>query len=235
MEEIVELSTLNNEACTIQSFNFEWKKYYTLIECVMLFFIAPIALYWFRHFLAFRLVPVLLLLALGCMIYIASSKEFELPILWNTRNFLSHIKQILITLIGIGIAIGTLTYLFFGDRFLVFPINRPHAALTFVLLYPLLAALPQEIIFKCFFFHRYRSIFPGPLPLIFFNGLSFGLFHLWYGNFIAPILSIFAGMILAYRYLQTKSLLLVSIEHGLMGILLYVVGMGWFFYSGSIQ
>lgn len=235
MEELAELPTLNNEAGTIHRFNIEWKKYYIHIECVVLFFITPIALYWFRHLLAFKLVPVLLLLALGCVIYIATAKEFDLSILLNTRNFLSHIKQILITIIGIGIFIGAFTYLLYEDRFLVFPINRPNAVLIFVLLYPLLAALPQEIIFKCFFFHRYRSIFPGPLSLILFNGLSFGLFHLWYANIIAPILSIFAGMILAYRYLQTKSLLIISIEHSLMGILIYVAGLGWFFYSGSIQ
>jgi hypothetical protein len=141
----------------------------------------------------------------------------------------------LVTFICISIFLGIFTYLRYGDRFFVFPIDRPNAALIFAMIYPLSAALPQEIIFKCFFFQRYRSVFPGPLSLIMLNGLSFGLFHLWYANMIAPIFSIFAGMILAYRYLKTKSLLIISIEHSLMGIFLYVVGLGWFFYSGSIQ
>jgi uncharacterized protein len=40
------------------------------------------------------------------------------------------------------------------------------------------SALPREIIFKSFFFHRYGSIFPGPAAMILLNGISFGLFHL---------------------------------------------------------
>jgi membrane protease YdiL (CAAX protease family) len=52
---------------------------------------------------------------------------------------------------------------------------------------------------------------------------------------IAPVFAMFAGMILAYRYLKTKSLLIITIEHSLLGIVLYLTGLGWFFYSGSIQ
>lgn len=235
MGEFIKQLVLNNENRIVRYFDVEWKRDILRIECAVLFFIIPIALYWFRHLLAFKLMPILLLLALGCMIYMFSDKAFDRSVLWNTRNFLSHMKQIVIAFISLSIFLGIFTYLVYEDRFFVFPIDRPNAALIFALTYPLLGALPQEIIFKCFFFHRYRSVFPGPLSLIIFNGLSFGLFHLWYANIIAPIFSIFAGMILAYRYFKTKSLLTITIEHSLMGIFLYIVGLGWFFYSGSIQ
>ncbi|MFZ2633772.1 MAG: CPBP family intramembrane glutamic endopeptidase [Desulfosalsimonadaceae bacterium] len=235
MGEFIKQVVLNNENRIIRYFDVEWKRDILRIECAVLFFIVPLALYWFRHLLAFKLMPVLLLLALGCMIYLISDKAFDRSIFWNTSHFSFHMKQILITFMGISIFLGLFTYLVYADRFFVFPIDKPNATLIFVLMYPLLGALPQEIIFKCFFFHRYRSVFPGTLSLIIFNGLSFGLFHLWYANIIAPIFSIFAGMILSYRYLKTKSLLAISIEHSLMGIFLYVVGLGWFFYSGSIQ
>lgn len=234
MGEFIKQVVLNNDRI-IRYFDVEWKRDILRIECAVLFFIVPLALYWFRHLLAFKLMPVLLLLALGCMIYLISDKAFDRSVLWNTRDFLSHMKQILIAFISAAIFLGIFTYLVYEDRFFVFPIDKPNAALIFILMYPLLGALPQEIIFKCFFFQRYRSVFPGSLSLIMFNGLSFGLFHLWYANIIAPIFSIFAGMILAYRYLKTKSLLAISIEHSLMGIFLYIVGLGWFFYSGSIQ
>ncbi len=235
MNELIKRATFNRQTGVLQSFDAEWKRYFILIECLILFFITPVILYWFRHLLAFRLLPVLLFLALGCIIYMSATKAFDFSIFWNTRNFLSHTKSILVTFTCISILIGLLTYLVYEDRFFVFPIDRPNAALIFILMYPLLSAVPQEIIFKCFFFHRYGALFPGPLSLIFFNGLSFGLFHLWYGNAVAPVLSLFAGMLMAYRYLKTNSLLLVSIEHSLMGILIYIVGLGWFFYSGSIQ
>ncbi|MCA1788254.1 MAG: CPBP family intramembrane metalloprotease, partial [Desulfobacteraceae bacterium] len=149
-------------------------------------------------------------------------------------HFSSRMKQVLVTCIGIGILLGLFTCLMFEDRFFVFPIDRPNAVLTFVLMYPLLGALPQEIIFKGFFFHRYRSIFSGPVSLVVLNGLSFGLFHLWYANMIAPVLSVFAGIILGCRYVKTKSLIITSMEHSVLGIILYMIGLGWFFYSGSI-
>ncbi|MCA1787728.1 MAG: CPBP family intramembrane metalloprotease, partial [Desulfobacteraceae bacterium] len=149
-------------------------------------------------------------------------------------HFSSRMKQVLVTCIGIGILLGLFTCLMFEDRFFVFPIDRPNSVLTFMLMYPLLGALPQEIIFKVFFFHRYRSIFSGPVSLVVLNGLSFGLFHLWYANMIAPILSVFAGIILGCRYVKTKSLIITSMEHSVLGIILYMIGLGWFFYSGSI-
>ncbi|MFO7911638.1 MAG: CPBP family intramembrane glutamic endopeptidase [Desulfotignum sp.] len=212
-----------------------WKKLRLKIECLVLFFMVPIALYWFRHMLAFKLAPVLLLSAFICLIYLFSDKTFDRSVLWKMPDLSTHMQHILITLMGISLFLGLFTYLLYENLFLVFPINRPNAALIFVLLYPLLGALPQEIIFKSFFFHRYGDIFPGQVSLVVLNGLSFGLFHLWYANMIAPVFSIFAGMILGYRYLKTQSLLITSIEHSIMGIFLYLIGLGWFFYSGSIQ
>lgn len=235
MAELFKSIALSSGLNFIQNPEIEWKKFFIRIECAVLFFILPVALYWFRHLLAFKLMPLLLLIALGSIIYLFSDKTFDRCSLWNFRRLTSHMMQVLITLMGIGVFIVLFTYLFYEDRFFVFPIDRPNAAMTFFLMYPLLGALPQEIIFKSFFFHRYRSLFPGPRSLVILNGISFGLFHLWYANIIAPVFSIFAGMILACRYLKTKSLVIISIEHSLMGILLYVVGLGWFFYSGCIQ
>ena len=235
MGEWIKTAVLTGGVTAFRNADIEWKRIFIRMECMVLFFILPIALYWFRHLLAFKLMPILLLLALGCMIYLFSDKTFDRCALWNTDHFFPRMKQIIIVFIGISIFLGIFTYLIFEDRFFVFPINRPNAALTFMLMYPLLGALPQEIIFKSFFFHRYRPIFRGPMSLIILNGLSFGLYHLWYANIIAPVFSIFAGMILGYRYWKTKSLLIITIEHSLMGIALYVIGLGWFFYSGSIQ
>ena len=228
-------AVLTNAIPYIRNFDAEWKEILLRFECAALFFVLPVGLYWLRHLLAFKLMPILLLLALGCLIYLWTDKTFDRTALWNARPFISPIKQILVTFTGVAFFLAIFTFLFFEHRLFVFPINRPHAALTFALMYPLLGALPQEIIFKSFFFHRYRNLFPGSRSLILLNGLSFGLYHLWYANIIAPVFSVFAGMILAYRYLKTRSLVLITIEHSLLGIFLYFVGLGWFFYSGSIR
>jgi membrane protease YdiL (CAAX protease family) len=118
---------------------------------------------------------------------------------------------------------------------MAFPRDNPTRWAVVLLLYPLLAALPQEVFFRCFFFHRYRQLFPCPTLMILASALSFSLAHLLYANWIAPLLSFLGGLLFGWRYWQTRSLLAVSIEHALWGNFLFTVGIGWFFYSGAIR
>ena len=116
----------------------------------------------------------------------------------------------------------------------MFPKARPYLWLAVMILYPVLAAYPQEIIFRGFFFQRYGTLFPNQAVLIIVNGICFGCAHLLFGNWFAPVLSTLGGILFAYRYTKSNSLLIVSIEHGLWGDFLFTVGLGWYFYSGSI-
>ena len=47
-------------------------------------------------------------------------------------------------------------------------------------------------------------------------------------------LGIFGGYIFASTYKKTKSLLIVSIEHALYGNTIFFLGLGWFFWGGSV-
>ena len=120
------------------------------------------------------------------------------------------------------------------NLFFFFPKERFNVWLGVMLLYPALAAYPQEVVFRGFFFHRYGKLFSRPVTLIIVNGICFGWAHLVYGNWVAPVISTLGGFLFAYRYLQSRSLLVVGIEHGLWGNFLFTVGLGWYFYSGSI-
>jgi membrane protease YdiL (CAAX protease family) len=104
-----------------------------------------------------------------------------------------------------------------------------------VLVYSAISAPPQEFVYRKFFFERYRSLFNSPGRLILVNALSFGLGHAVYGNWIAPVLSTFGGLLFAYRYHRTGFTLVVGIEHALWGNFIFTSGIGWYFYSGAIQ
>jgi membrane protease YdiL (CAAX protease family) len=67
------------------------------------------------------------------------------------------------------------------------------------------------------------------------NALSFGLSHLFYGNWVAPVLAFFGGLLFAWRYQTSRSLGTVVIEHALWGDFLFTTGIGWYFYSGAIR
>jgi membrane protease YdiL (CAAX protease family) len=168
------------------------------------------------------------------MVYLVLDKRFPNVNFWRTENLLLQLRNIFLTFMFPAIAAFLWTYLAFEGHFLVFPKKNLYIWIVVLLLYPVLAAYPQEIIFRAFFFQRYATLFSIPSILALVNGISFGWVHLVYGNWIAPILSTMGGILFAYRYMKSRSILIVGIEHGLWGDFLFTIGLGWYFYSGSI-
>ena len=99
---------------------------------------------------------------------------------------------------------------------------------------PDLLGLSQELIFRTFFFHRYRRLF-GPVGLVVASGIAFGVAHLFFNNWIAPVMTTVGGMLFALTYRQSRSTLQACLEHALWGDFLFTIGLGWYFYGGSIQ
>jgi hypothetical protein len=106
--------------------------------------------------------------------------------------------------------------------------------LAVLVFYPLLSALPQELIFRAFIFHRYRTVFTTPRTMILASAASFGLAHLILGNAMAPVVSVLGGALFAYTYWKSRSLPLVGLEHALWGDWLFTLGYGRYFYGGHI-
>tara|TARA_B100000927_G_C16451280_1_gene463935 strand:- start:303 stop:632 length:330 start_codon:yes stop_codon:yes gene_type:complete len=99
--------------------------------------------------------------------------------------------------------------------------------------YPILSALPQEFIFTTFFFSRYEDIIPEKLQIL-TSAIIFTYAHVLFINFIAPFLSLFGGLIFANTYKKTNSLALVAFEHSLYGNSLFFMGLGYYFWGGSV-
>lgn len=110
-----------------------------------------------------------------------------------------------------------------------------------MILYPLLSASTQEIMYRVFFFHRYRELFGGQTwLLIWVNAILFAYAHiiflrendLFHESAHAIWLSLVAGLIFAWRYERTRSFWAVFIEHSIYGNLIFAIGFGRFFYTG---
>ena len=205
------------------------------IECVGVFFVAPVGLYFLRHQLAHRVIPLLIMAAGLCAWYLVKERDFDRRAIWRTQDLGRHFKEMSLPLALTILPLAAFTYLFMQDKFLAMPSAKPGVWLLLLVLYPLLAAYPQEVVFRGFFFQRYRQLFPHPNTMILASGISFGLAHIFYGNWVAPVMAGLGGLLFGYRYLRSKSLIAVGVEHGLWGNLLYTLGLGWFFYSGSIS
>jgi hypothetical protein len=133
--------------------------------------------------------------------------------------------------------IGMTIFIWFYDpeRMLGLVMERPLFVPVLLILYPLISALPQELIFCSFFFERYRIFFGDGMKMVAASAIIFAYAHVLYINPVAPTLSLIGGYIFAMTYLKTKSLALVTIEHGLYGNFLFVIGLGWYFFGGSVH
>lgn len=116
-----------------------------------------------------------------------------------------------------------------------FPQREPTWWLVVMLAYPLLSVYPQELIFRTFFFHRYESLFKTRLGCLLLSAAVFGLAHLFFNHWLAPTMTAVGGYLFASTYARSRSTVWVSIEHALWGDFLFTIGLGYYFWGGSIR
>ena len=101
--------------------------------------------------------------------------------------------------------------------------------------YPLFSVIPQGLAYRALFFHRYKKLFSRKYTLILASAVFFSFGHLLYKNWIVLGLTFIAGLVFAYRYYQSKSLLLSILEHAMYGVWLFASGLGYFFVSNFVD
>ena len=127
-----------------------------------------------------------------------------------------------------------LVYQVFPDKLFIIQENNPGLIWKILIFYPIFSALPQEFIFCKFFFHRYRCFFGDGVLMVAMSAFAFCVAHILFLNWVAPILGLMAGILFANTYMKTRSLAMVALEHSLYGNALFVLGLGWYFWGGSV-
>lgn len=153
---------------------------------------------------------------------------------WQAVNW-TNLKPLLMRWVLASIGMAVFIYFYDNERFFYLPRENPLFIPIIATLYPILSALPQELIFCSFFFARYAPFFGSGRGMVIASAIIFAYAHVLYLNPIAPTLSLLGGLIFAQTYSKTKSLALVSIEHGLYGNMMFITGLGWYFYSGAVE
>ena len=207
---------------------------YKIIELILLSSIIPYIVLVLKLFNL--IIPVLLLVCVYCIIiYCVENKNFssEFQKIFNIN--INILIRIIIRWIFASLILLIITFYFFNEKFFIIQNNKPEILWKIMIFYPIFSALPQEFIFCKFFFYRYKSIFKSDNNLVISSALFFAITHILFLNFIAPILSFIGGLLFANTYNKHRSLLLVSIEHGLYGNTLFFIGLGWYFWGGSIN
>jgi len=106
------------------------------------------------------------------------------------------------------------------------PRTHPWIFVAMCVFYPVFSAFGQEIIYRTFLFRRYRRIFPREWHFVLASGLTFSFLHIVYYNPVSMILTFVGGVYLAKIYLKTRSVLFTSALHGVLGIMVFGVGLG---------
>lgn len=123
----------------------------------------------------------------------------------------------------------------YPGRWLELPRLYPRIWVLVMILYPLASVVAQEMIYRVFFFHRFAPLFRHPRVLIVVSSLLFGLHHALFGNALAVVLSTLGGFKFAATYRRTGSYWTVCIEHALYGCAIFTLGLGRFFYAGTLH
>lgn len=209
------------------------KRYWLPIEFILLCIALP------TFIIVFRQAPNMFMYLWGaygfCYLVMRYHLGIKLKDLWKWNAVTwENMKPILIRWVLACIGMTIFIYFYDPDRMFRLLLERPGFIPFLLVLYPLLSAFPQEFIFCSFFFERYKRFFSTQTAIIIASALVFAYAHVLFINWVAPLLSIIAGLIFAHTYAKTRSLALVTIEHGLYGNYLFVVGLGWYFYGGAV-
>ena len=113
----------------------------------------------------------------------------------------------------------------FGDDFFLNDLDLKKYYFTSVLLlfYLLFSVIPQEIIFRFLFFYKYKDYF-NKFEILLLNSLVFSFCHLIYFDIYILLFSFFGNLLFTFNYMKNKSLLVVIVEHFLLGQTLIILG-----------
>lgn len=205
------------------------------IELLSIFVAAPLGLVFVRQSFSRMIIPTLCALALLCFVLLWRDPRFQRRRLGWNGAITPDLKIVLKTFVPGALLLGGAVALLRPDLLFSFPRREPVIWLVVMLAYPLLSVYPQELLFRTFFFHRYRPILGTPNARILWSALVFGLAHVFFANWVAPVLTAIGGYLFARTYERGESTAMAALEHALWGDFIFTIGLGWYFYGGSIR
>lgn len=204
-----------------------------IVEFLILFVALPLA----YRFSPVRVpaLPVLWVAATYAWWQLLRNPHFNRAFLWNPGALSGQWKGILLIFVAAAFAIWLGVHHFAPRLEWAFLRRSPAFWAVVMALYPVLSVYPQALLYRAFFFERYAALFPGRWPLVLASAFAFAFMHLIFRNWLAVALTFAGGMLFAARYAETRSLFTSSFEHALYGCWIFTVGLGQYFYHGTIS
>ena len=207
------------------------RKVYLWLEFVSLFALIPLLLSF--GYLPKWPVPFLIAVAMFAAYQLHQSNVFPNEWFTNWRDGRMHLPDVLLRTSLLVVLIGVAVWAWKPELLFSYVKQGPWLWLGLMIAYPILSVYPQELIFRAFFFHRYRPLFETQGMLIAASAVAFGFVHVIFGNWISVVLSTAGGVLFSVTYLRSRSLLLTSLEHALFGNFIFTIGLGQYFHHAG--
>ena len=179
------------------------------------------------------LFSIIWIMAVVALVLLWRRPGWRVATLWR-GPVLGEWRVILSFAVVTGLACLGFVFALHPESFLEIYTHRPGLWTVIMIGYPLVSALPQEVIFRSLFFERYGVLFGGAWAQIVANGVIFGIGHLFYMNPVTIAMTAAGGAIMGWAYMPHRSMLLAWVLHALAGQLIFTIGLGSHFYHGAI-
>ena len=202
-------------------------------EFIILYLVLPFLV--MLDLLPIPLLLILLVMGISVHLFLYYDPAFDRKKFYNWDKGRKETGKILLLFIPAAIFMVVLIWLIDATKLFSLARTNPLFLLLISIFYPVFSVVPQGLAYRSLFFHRYAALFPGRILKILISALVFSFGHIVYKNLLVLTLTFVAGLIFAYRYVKTESLLISVLEHSLYGVWLFTCGLGYFFVSSFVD
>lgn len=204
---------------------------YLWVEFVAIFVAAPAGFALFQP--RGLLIVGMWVLAAGALLLLLTDRSYDRRELVRVRGVKRELRRIGWMFVPLGFGMAVLMNKLMPEAFCYFPRERPVLWAAIMGLYPIFSVLPQSVIWRSFFLHRYRPLVGAGWPAVVAAAMMFGYAHVLFLNPVAPALTFAGGLLFTHTHLRTRSLPIAAIEHAMYGCLAFTLGYGQFLYTGN--
>ena len=190
---------------------------YRLIELIIITLLIPLIIIFFN-----LQIYVILFLIITCFFICLFKKEDLKKIHLSKKE--SVYKKLILKNMSLFMFLILILYILGELKLNYFDLKNLHYLILLSLIYLMFSVIPQEIIFRYYFFIRYQNVFKNKYILITANSLIFSIFHVIYLDIKIIFITFIGSLLLSFNYVQFKSLILVILQHFFFGQILLMLG-----------
>jgi uncharacterized protein len=200
-------------------------------ELLCVYFAPPLLMY--GRILPNWPIPFLLLAFVGALLVLRRDTSFDQKLLVQNAGAGPGLRAALLRDIPLLLLLGLAVWLAAPKLLFSLIKNAPGIWLLVMILYPVFSVYPQELLYRAYFFHRYKPLFGSGAGMIAASAILFGFVHIIFGSWISIALTAVGGVLFGLTYRKSGSLLLTCLEHALFGDFIFTIGIGQYFYHSA--